>query len=399
MKKLSVFLVLVLCLTLCGCPLAVQDALPSAKDVHITAGGIEPGMTVKDVFVEVTVDGQPVACRLELTALTNDGYYIMAEDEPVQEGFLARLDIYYSLPEGVGMDQVNVITDCDDGVYDGTGSVGSDGNGCVEAWSHILYGKAKNASMIHTVHIRVGAMYPGMTVADADAVVTVDDQPTDSRIVLAEYSEEGVREKEGTEIIPENTVIQVNVYYYLDQGLTLDNIDVYMDFPDGAYGGTDAVGAHADGRVEARSYAVYGEEPQEPTQSESEIQTHTHEWVEQTGGYVYINCTADREVTYICTCGETKTETVPAPGHDLKEPSVTPPTCTEIGRETTSCRRCGAGFVIETPATGHQWSGWAYANGRVHKRTCGVCGAEEEASHNVPAGDVICTDCGEAIIN
>ena len=47
MKKLAILLVFALCLTLCGCP-AAENA-PQApgqlvtKEVHITAGKIEPG--------------------------------------------------------------------------------------------------------------------------------------------------------------------------------------------------------------------------------------------------------------------------------------------------------------------------------------------------------------------
>jgi len=114
---------------------------------------------------------------------------------------------------------------------------------------------------------------------------------------------------------------------------------------------------------------------------------------------VYVSCTTDSVKTYTCSCGETKKETVPAPGHDLKDGGITQPTCTDPGRQTKTCKRCGAGFINEIPATGHSWSAWGKDTGRVHKRTCNTCGAEETANHNIPSGSVTCTDCGADIVN
>ena len=134
--------------------------------------------------------------------------------------------------------------------------------------------------------------------------------------------------------------------------------------------------------------------------SEGPVQTmpHVHIWVEQTEN-TYISCTSDSVITYSCTCGEGKQETIPAPGHDMKDGAVTQPTCTDIGRQTKRCSRCGYAIVIETPATGHTWSDWAHETGLVHKRVCSVCNAEETQNHNIPSGSVTCTDCGADIIN
>lgn len=152
------------------------------------------------------------------------------------------------------------------------------------------------------------------------------------------------------------------------------------------------------------SYAFYGEEPQPPADippetQPTENQPHVHEWVEKTDGFVYVSCTTDSKKTYTCSCGKTKEETVPAPGHDLREWSVSPATCTRGGTESTSCKRCGQGFLQDLPATGHDWSAWIKETGSKHKRTCNTCGSEEEADHNIPSGSVTCTDCGEVIIN
>ena len=420
MKKLSILLVVILCLTLCGCP-AAQESPAAARDVHITAGKIEPGMTVKDVLVEVVLDGQPVPCRVELTALTSDGYYVMAEDEPVAEENLIRLDVYYSLPAGCDVDNINVTMDCDGGEYDGTGSVGNDDKGNVEAWSHAIYGDIPEETTVHPVHIKVVEFAPGMAVDQIKVEVTVDGKTVEARVGMTQHSEDGMRELDPTEKIPDKALVRLNVYYYLDHGVTLDDIEVTMDFPGGEYDGTGSMAEHADGRVEAWSHAFYGENPAEPqptepkptepkptepkptepkpTEPKPTEPVHTHSWEKQSSGGSAVSCTTDTVITYGCTCGKTKTETIPAPGHDMREGSITQPTCTEKGSQTQTCKRCGFGLTVEIPATGHKWSGWTYDTGRVHARTCSSCGAKETESHKIPSGDVICTGCGAAIIN
>ena len=285
-RTFAIVIVLALCMSLCACPALEQEVPAGTPQVHITVGKVEPGMTAKDVFVEVTIDSQPVACRVQLTGFAWDGYWEMAEDEPVPEPFAVRVDIFYSLPTGCDVEDVDITMDSDGGNYDGTGSISNDAQGNVEAWSRAFYGK----------------------------------EPLPP-------------ETEPTEV------------------------------------------------------------PTQPTQP-----THTHTWVEQPGPSI-IDCSLDRTKTYKCSCGETKTETIPAPGHDLKDWTVTPATCTKDGRKTTSCKRCNAGFTVDIPATGHIWSAWIKETGLVHKRTCSECGAEETANHNIPAGSVTCTDCGADIIN
>ena len=294
MKKIvAILLAMVLALSLCACPALEQEVPSGTPQVHITVGKVEPGMTVKDVFVEVTIDSQPVACRVQLTGFVWDGYWEMAEDEPVPEPFAVRVDIFYSLPTGCDVEDVDITMDSDGGNYDGTGSISNDAQGNVEAWSRAFYGK----------------------------------EPLPP-------------ETEPTEVPTQPT-----------------------------------------------------ETPTQPTQPD-----HTHTWVEQPGPSI-IDCSLDRTKTYKCSCGETKTETIPAPGHDLKDWAVTPATCTTDGRKTTSCKRCNAGFTVDIPATGHIWSAWIKETGLVHKRTCSECGAEETANHNIPTGSVTCTDCGADIIN
>ena len=298
MKKIfSALMIIALGLSLCACPAAEQHAAsgkPQAASgkpqVHITVGKIQPGMTVKDIFVEVTINNQPVPCRVQLTGFVWDGYWEMAADEPVPEPFAVRVDIFYSLPKGCDVEDVDITMDSDGGNYDGTGSISNDEDGNIEAWSRAFYGKEP---------------------------LPPETEPTEA--------------------------------------------------------------------------------PTQPTEAPTQP-VHTHTWVEQPGLGI-IDCTLDREKKFKCSCGETKSEKIPAPGHDLRDWTVTPATCTEEGQKTTSCKRCSAGFIVDLPAIGHIWSAWVKETGLVHKRTCSECGAEEEASHNIPSGSVTCTDCGADIIN
>ena len=274
MKKfVAILLVLALALSLCACP-----ALEEPKAVQITAKELKPGMTLQDAAVEVTIDGQPLACSVSLIGFDGDGNWLMAEDEVIPENFYIRLDIYYTLPkECQELADFQVTVQCDGGVYDDSFISVSNGEGCLDMVTQIFYGKEPVAQTA---------------------------QPTE----------------------------------------------------------------------------------------------HVHVW-EELPGYSFVICTEDTYKNFKCSCGDAKTEIIPAPGHDLKEWREVPATCIRDGYRSTTCKRCGAGFVVELLPTGHTWSAWTKKTGMVHSHTCTVCGEEEEAKHNIPSGSVTCTDCGADIIN
>lgn len=67
-------------------------------------------------------------------------------------------------------------------------------------------------------------------------------------------------------------------------------------------------------------------------------------------------CTEEGVKTYTCSNGETRTETIPALGHDMGEWEITKnPTCTEKGSKTRKCSRCGKTETVEIDALGHDW--------------------------------------------
>ena len=71
-------------------------------------------------------------------------------------------------------------------------------------------------------------------------------------------------------------------------------------------------------------------------------------------------CEADGIKTFTCRhdASHTRTEAIPALGHDYKS-VVTEPTCTEKGYTTYTCSRCGDSYVgDEVSALGHDWGEW-----------------------------------------
>ncbi len=95
-------------------------------------------------------------------------------------------------------------------------------------------------------------------------------------------------------------------------------------------------------------------EGEEVTTVEAEtIPATGHDW---NGGEITTaaTCTTDGFMTYTCLdCGETKTETIAAAGHDYEE-TVIAPTCTEKGYTLYECRNCDDSYTDnEVAALGH----------------------------------------------
>ncbi len=68
-----------------------------------------------------------------------------------------------------------------------------------------------------------------------------------------------------------------------------------------------------------------------------------------------LTCTEEGEMTYTCSCGDTHTEPIPTIAHNYA-PTVTAPTCTEMGYTTHACTQCGDSYVdTYTVPNGHSW--------------------------------------------
>ncbi len=142
---------------------------------------------------------------------------------------------------------------------------------------------------------------------------------------------------------------------------------------------------------------------------------HSHTW---DAGVITTpaTCTTDGVKTYTCSCGETKTEIIPATGvHTYGEWEVdgdnhkktcsncgdviteahawdggvitTPATCTENGSKVFTCTVCGGTKTEVIPAIGHAYGEWE-VDGDNHKKTCSNCGDVITEAHTWDAGVV-----------
>ena len=84
---------------------------------------------------------------------------------------------------------------------------------------------------------------------------------------------------------------------------------------------------------------------------------HEHSWEE---GEITkaATCTEDGEKTYTCACGETKTEVIPALGHDYSEEWTidTLSTCTTDGSKSHHCSRCESIADVTVIPASHTWN-------------------------------------------
>ncbi len=108
--------------------------------------------------------------------------------------------------------------------------------------------------------------------------------------------------------------------------------------------------------------------------------THTHSW--GSGAITKdATCTQSGIRTYTCSCGQTKTESIPATGHQYSDWVVTTqPKCTQSGVQTSTCYKCGDTKMQSVSATGHQYSDWRVTTQPkctepgVETSTCSKCG-------------------------
>jgi hypothetical protein len=87
--------------------------------------------------VEVTLNGEPAACTTEWVIF---GVGYLEPTDTIPDGFDGRLDVTYYLPKGVEVTGYLPVTlNAPGGTYDGTGEGATNEEGCIAAWSHIMY--------------------------------------------------------------------------------------------------------------------------------------------------------------------------------------------------------------------------------------------------------------------
>lgn len=111
---------------------------------------------------------------------------------------------------------------------------------------------------------------------------------------------------------------------------------------------------------------------------------HTHRYTE---AITPATCTEAGLKTYICTCGDSYTEIIPALGHDLSHHDAKAVTCTEAGWAAyDTCTRCDYSTYVEIPAPGHAWDDGVvtlaptYEAEGIRTYTCANCNATRTES-------------------
>ena len=122
---------------------------------------------------------------------------------------------------------------------------------------------------------------------------------------------------------------------------------------------------HNDGGAVITVTVGQGDEAKEKTLTGSETLLFVYAKKEAEHVHVYDEgkvtkeptCTEPGVKTYTCSCGDTRTEEIPALGHDWDEGKVTKePSCTEKGEKTFTCKRdANHTRIEELAALDHDW--------------------------------------------
>ena len=121
--------------------------------------------------------------------------------------------------------------------------------------------------------------------------------------------------------------------------------------------------------------------------------THTHQWMQYSR--TEPTCTQAGQIVYTCSCGETRTEAIPAAGHRPEILPGQPATCDVNGlTEGSRCTVCGAILRAQSPipAYGHNWGPWQQGKlptceekGKNYS-VCTICGATRYRDDIEPLG-------------
>ena len=472
MKKLvwTLLCISILLLQLTGCPLDESGVPPvaMAPDILITVGEVTPGMTVGQIPVEVTLNGEPAACTVEWVIFSEDGFGYLEPTDTILEGYYGRLDVTYFLPKGVEVTgDLPIAVNAPGGTYDGTGEGATNEEGCHAAWSHIMYELPK-AVAAPEILITVPELKPGMTVGQIPVEVTLNGEPADCTTSWVIFSEDGFGYLEPTDTIPEGYYGRLDVTYFLPKGVEVTgDLPVTLNAPGGTYDGTGegatnedgchaawshimyelsekekphthdwktnkakskaatceeeglkylecSCGEHKTSKVKATGHDYEGKVTKEPTCEETGVRTYTckncgdsyTEKIKENGhdyeGKVTKEPTCEETGvrTYTCkNCGDSYTEKIKENGHDYSGKVTKEPTCEESGMRTYTCKDCGDTYTEKVGMKEHKWSNFTYSNNRVHIRQCESCGEEESEKHSFKDNTGLCVVCNEYIIN
>ena len=262
MKKLGTILlcVLALSLLLTGCPLGepAEPQVAAAPDIAITVGEVAPGMTVGQIPVEVTLNGEPTACTAEWVIFSEDGFGYLEPTDTIPAGFHGRLDVTYFLPKGVEVTgDLPITVNAPGGTYDGTGEGATNEEGCIAAWSHIMYELPKPVAAPEIL-ITVPELKAGMIVGQIPVEVTLNGEPTACTTEWVIFGEDGFGYLEPTDTIPAGYDGRLDVTYFLPKGVEVTgDLPVTLNAPGGTYDGTGEGATNEEGCIAAWSHIMY----------------------------------------------------------------------------------------------------------------------------------------------
>ena len=143
------------------------------------------------------------------------------------------------------------------------------------------------------------------------------------------------------------------------------------------------------------------EDPSVQTEEPASESPHVHDWDQaETVSRSEPTCELDGSVTLRCSCGEERTDPLPATGHSYSVTGETSATCTSDGSRTYTCSRCGNSYEENLPALGHHYittakkdptceqAGWL-------EQTCDRCG-ESISEDRAPTGHSFTETSSEA---
>ena len=102
-------------------------------------------------------------------------------------------------------------------------------------------------------------------------------------------------------------------------------------------------------------------------------------------------CTEDGKNTYTCSrCGDSHDEVIPATGHNYTEVVTKEPTCTETGVKTYTCSNCEDSYTETIKKLGHKYIKTVIPAtctvGEIWNMKCSLCGNEENIDMEDPLG-------------
>lgn len=129
-----------------------------------------------------------------------------------------------------------------------------------------------------------------------------------------------------------------------------------------------------------------------------------HSWKEVKSESYSPTCTENGVTTYACAnCAKTRTESVKALGHDMRDEAVVrSPTCEIEGLMSIRCARCGLSDLRDMKRADHQYGEWRVITQATdhsageRQRTCMECGKVRSESF-FPEGTLMRGSSGEAV--